>query len=114
MIWKRLPYWLRGGIIGTVIAVIYLLLLSSCGLLPGYWPIGCWAFVYLFGPIYPVMWSMVFIENFFNYHGIDPAIYAPYVNIPACFVLGSLFGALVWRIKSKKKAPRFSASSERN
>ncbi len=108
--WKKLPYWLKGGVIGGGIALACYLLMNSCFLLSS---IGlkagevgfsyyCSAF-YILGPAYPTAWLINLFEPILHYSWTSAEVYAPVLSIPLWFILGSFIRILVGYIKSKKK-----------
>lgn len=103
MNWKNWPYWLKGGVIGGGVALIYALLFYSCPFITsGYNIIGCGAVFYMLGPIYPVGWLLGIIQSIFNYAWILPEFYAPVISVAAWFVVGAFLGALIQYTKSKR------------
>jgi len=94
--WKKWPYWLRGGVIGGVIGILPLVAILFCS-----FGFGC---VSLFlAPLFPIRVLIGFSDPIFHYNWTFTEGYAPIINIILWFFTGSLVGALVGYIKSRKK-----------
>lgn len=99
MIWKNWPYWLRGGIIGGGVTLIFAILTQFCEYLvvtPGYTGLGleCLPFAIPFIPLWP-------FNSFLKFSNI-------LFILLACitwFLIGSFIGLLIRYIKLKKKSP---------
>ncbi|MDO8590678.1 MAG: hypothetical protein Q7R65_01730 [bacterium] len=94
MNWKHWPYWLRGGVVGAVFVLLSSILSFSCLYLftsPGSWGLGCVPFEIPWIPFW-------FIPNFTSL----PLISYEVIVGGSWFLLGSLVGAFVGFIKSKK------------
>ena len=102
--WKKWPYWLRGGVIGGGISLLFIGVTTLCTTSStGYGAIGCLVF---FIPIaYLPGLLLQFYASVF-YFG-DPGLFAEthifYTVVPFWFFVGSLIGALVGYVISKKK-----------
>lgn len=113
ILWKHCPYWLRGGIVGGGIALIYAILLISCVYtVSDYGVFGCMGLFELWGPAYPVGLAMAYFQPIFNYSWIWAEGYSFLVAIPVGFISGALLGALggafwvlIKYIKSRKNKP---------
>ena len=105
MNWKKWPYWLRGGVIGGGITLVFVISFYSCGLIAtGYSAFACFAFV-LVGPTYPAVKLLDVIGSIFNFKldGIFAEMYGPVLSILVWFIIGSLIGVLVDYIKLENK-----------
>lgn len=104
MHWNKWPYWLRGGVIGGTIALIFVGFDYSCSLGVVAGPESGWqcAPLELMTPLLPIVLisaNMRFLNNlpFF------PLFTA--MSFAFWFVGGALIGYIVGHIKSKKKSP---------
>lgn len=112
MSWKHWPYWLRGGVIGGGVALIFYLLAYSCfwlttrNLLPGEVGLSysCLIF-FIVSPIYPVAWLLSFLEPVFSYSWTFAEAYAPILSIPVWTVVGGVVGSIIENRKLRKKSP---------
>ncbi|MCR4334776.1 MAG: hypothetical protein NUV47_03575 [Patescibacteria group bacterium] len=91
---KKMPYWLKGGVIGGGVAFVFYLLVSFC------FDYFCLVF-YIVSPIYPVIFLLNLLAPVFGYSWIFAEVYAPILSIPIWFIIGSLIGAIVGYIKKK-------------
>jgi hypothetical protein len=98
--WKQWPYWLRGGVIGGGIALIFVALFFGCSLLIK--PAGflCLPFV-LISPLYPIA---TFIDSIPNNHQVLPPLFItlPALSFLLWFVVGAIVAALIKLIKKGK------------
>lgn len=98
--WKNWPYWLRGGVIGGGITLIFVVLFYSCNILdtsPGSFL--CLPFI-ITSPIFPFAILFDNLDPFFHYR--LPFVFVPVGSVAGWFVVCSLIGFLVGRIKSKQ------------
>ena len=95
MNFKKWPHWLRGGVIGGGVALVFYLIVSFC------FDYFCLVF-YIISPIYPVIFLLNLLGPIFNYSWIYAEVYAPIVSIPIYFILGSIIGALIGYIKKSR------------
>jgi len=95
--WKNWPYWLRGGVIGGGITFIFVTLFYSCSWLT---PPDSWAcLIPLFvSPMFPV--AVLFDNKFFS--NDIPFVLLPVFSVTIWFFVGTLIGAFVGYLKSKK------------
>lgn len=107
LIWKHWPYWLRGGVIGGGVALIYAVLLYSCAYsVSGYAVFGCMGLFQLWGPAYPVGLIIAYFQPIFNYSWIWAEGYSTFIAVPVWFVFGSLIGTFIGFVKNKKSPPK--------
>ena len=109
--WNKWPYWLRGGIIGGVVALLSVLLYYSCSVVvSGYTAFWCGIFI-SFGPVYAVFWLLNIAGLGFLLHDTiwghvfsysDTRLFI--ISIIVWFFLGALVGTLVGCIKPKKES----------
>lgn len=111
MFWKTWPYWLRGGVVGGGIALMYAILLYSCAYtVTGYDVFRCMGLFELWGPAHPVGLAMAYFQPIFNYSWIWAEGYSSFIAIPVWFFIGAecgalytMFWALIEYVKSKIK-----------
>jgi len=103
--WKNLPYWLKGGIITTILCLIIALALVPFGddtggyLILPYWfiptligsAIICTPFVWIFGPL---AWDN--INDFFFHFGFAVT------GIIFYFLIGAIIGWIYGKIRNRK------------
>lgn len=96
MNWKNWPYWLRGGVIGTVFVLLSLGLSSLC--LYHFTPSWSWGFECLpFAlPTLPITFLLIPIANTLS----TPALIFTIVLV--YFAIGALIGRVIGYLKSKK------------
>jgi len=110
--YQLLPFWIRGGIIGGGVALIYYLLVYGCfnyiGFLLGSGAeeivLQCFI-LYVVGPIFPTGWFIVLAGSLFGDYGLFAEVYSPILSIPAWFIMGSLVGMVIGLFKNKKSPP---------
>lgn len=96
--WKHWPYWLKGGVIGGGVAVLFSILSFSCLYFltsPGSWGFECLPFALPFLPIINFLFRFPATYSF-------PSVIITVIEIALYFTAGSLLGVLVYYIKSKK------------
>jgi|SRR3989344_1029956 len=96
MFWKNWPYWLRGGVVGAGVTLISWALTNACTkiiVVPGYDGLGfeCLPFALIWFPFWPfdVLTSL-------------PDILYIFIGTIFWFVVGSLIGLIIGKLKSKK------------
>ena len=98
MNWKHWPYWLRGGVIGGGVVLLFHTLSFSClyfFTFPGSWGLECFPFAIPWIPFW-------FIPNFTSL----PMISYEAIVFFAWFALGALVGIFFKHIQPKnKKSP---------
>ncbi|MDO8590612.1 MAG: hypothetical protein Q7R65_01395 [bacterium] len=97
MNWKHWPYWLKGGVIGGGVTIISIGSLYTCTWVTTPGGFLCLPFLFI-SPMFP----------FLDLFDTNPYLRAlPFsleiTSIIFWFLVGSLIGALVGHIKSKKK-----------
>ncbi len=102
MTFKNWPSWLRGGVIAGGITFVFVFLYYSCSfLVSGYSGMLCVAFV-MIGPIYPAGLILNLLGPVFHYSSGFAEANMVVFSVPFWFIIGSLIGALVGYIKSRK------------
>ena len=98
--WKKWPYWLRGGIIGAVVTLIFFAFYYSCGLndTPGPGAGFYCGFIVLFSPLLPVA---VLFDQFSNDR--TPLAIFPIAEFLGWLGIGALLGTVSSWSKSRKK-----------
>jgi len=100
--WKKLPYWLKGGIISGGVTFIFIVLFYSCTILDTkQGSFLCLPFMVL-SPIFPFAILFDKINSISQYQ--LPFVFVPVASTVFWFFVGSLIGSLVGYIKSKKKS----------
>ena len=88
MFWKKWPYWIKGGIIGLFVAIIFSIILQFFGFAPIIWHLHQNLVKDL---VYPLKYSLPdFVYNYI----LKPLVYIVY---------GIIIGIIVDVIKKKKK-----------
>lgn len=110
----KLPYWLKGGIIGGVFALVFIILFFSCIYLTGfssndYEVLSCGIFL-IFGPIQFTLWLLNILNSILNTDPMSSSNIFPLeilipMTILISFILGSFLGIIIDLIKSKKRLP---------
>ncbi|KKU78193.1 MAG: hypothetical protein UY03_C0002G0019 [Parcubacteria group bacterium GW2011_GWA2_47_64] len=99
MNWKNWPYWLRGGVIGGGVTLVFIALFYTC-----VWTTTPGGFICLpllfVSPILP--FAILFDELNPTLQYQLPFILVPIVSIVSWFIASSFIGFLVGHIKSKK------------
>jgi len=106
--WKDLPYWLKGGLIGVIVAffsslIVQLVELNNLGIIRE-----IFAWLNLPGLIIAAFTGFFRID-FFGGFGSTPAetlksiIVVFIFNVLFYFLIGALVGAIVGKVKSKNK-----------
>lgn len=95
---NKWPYWLRGGIIGTIIGLILLGGYQSCVFIvtPHAWPLKCLLWLIPMWPVY-----LPYLGTYNTTH--LPETIIALLGIIEVFVLGSLIGAIVGLIIKKAR-----------
>lgn len=100
--WKNWPYWLRGGVIGGGVTLLYVLLVYSCDYTTsGYSSLDCGLTFLVFGPIYPIFLLGVFFVGTLDIP--SPFETLMMISVVAWLIIGALIGLLVGYLKSRKK-----------
>ena len=100
--WQNWPYWLKGGVIGGGVGIIYETLLYSCSLISSWGSFGCGVAVLVAGPLYPVWWLESKMPMFYVFEQVE--LYRQLTDITILFVFGSIVGILINYFKSNKKS----------
>ena len=99
--WKKLPYWLKGGIIGGGVTLVFVGLAYAC---PFFSPNDGWGCAFSFYipliPFFPLLDNMEIVRSFVQ---AIPFALLPILYIAIWFTVGSLVGFFVGYIKSKNK-----------
>lgn len=99
--WKKIPYWLKGGIIGGGVTLIFVGLAYTC---PFFSPDDGWGCAFSFYipliPFLPLLDNMEIARSFFQ---AIPFALLPIFYVVMWFIIGSLIGVVAGYIKSKKK-----------
>ena len=90
--WKELPTWLKGGLIALVIILIDIAFINYLG--EGFFHI----IIVIIG--FPMFIFAIFLAKIFG-----DGNYFLFSMIPYSFILGSLIGWIVGKVKSKEKVP---------
>lgn len=98
-LWKSLPYWLKGGIIGGLISVVFVILYFSCFILSGSY--SCLVFA-TYGPMYFSAQLANYFSDYFGYDWIFAEAYAWLISIPLTILVTLIVGLLIGFIKSRK------------
>lgn len=99
---KSKPYWLQGGIIGTILAIVFSLAYIICILrhykdFSGFGGIECMIF------LMPSIPLMDFFDSLFSSYGNTFLILSLHItNFTILFLFGTLIGWLVEKVKYKK------------
>jgi|SRR3989344_6594889 len=97
--WKKWPYWLRGGVIGAVVTLIFLAFFYSCVLNATLGAVAGCGSILVFSPIIPI----VFLFDQFS-NDRTPFAIIPIASVLVWFVVGALLGVLHGWSKSRKKS----------
>ena len=110
--WKNWPYWVRGGLIGGLIAVVLDLIILSSGILflndlnannlSGYQRFVLYFIIIPMGLIsFPLLMILV---PLFGYGEAITAGYffLPFVSIVSFFIIGAIIGLVYGKIKKRK------------
>ncbi|MDO8482894.1 MAG: hypothetical protein Q7S86_03695 [bacterium] len=98
--WKHWPYWLRGGVIGGGVTLLFVVLFYSCGLFDtDSESFFCLPFI-IVSPSFPFAILFDKLNPIFQYQ--LPFIIMPVVSVLSWFIFGSFVGLLVGHIKRKK------------
>jgi hypothetical protein len=97
MNWKKWTYWLRGGVIGIIIPILSMILTQTCTAMSESY--GCYFFSF------PLFLYGITTLNFFPHFAekiTNLGTFGFLISILIWFVVGSLIGAIVGNMKSKK------------
>jgi hypothetical protein len=96
MHWTKWPYWLRGGIIGLVISLVFVILTETCGYFVTPNPLGVRCILYMI-PLFPSIW----IVNILGLYRISEVLFDIILVVPY-FIIGALIGGIIDLIKNKR------------
>lgn len=101
MSWKDLSYWLKGGIIASIICVLFFLVSFCFYISANTNPLNeaIWAFFFFFLSTYPTYFLLMGIIAKTRTFEILLIFVAGIINL---FIIGALIGWIVGKVKEKK------------
>lgn len=104
--WRDLPYWLRGGLIGVLVIILYFVLMSSNVMSPYIKDLIVRFFTIIF---YPFIILIKPVINLIKPSQIS-AVYLLFIILPISIFIGSIvysmiIGYIIGKIKSRGQTP---------
>ncbi len=102
--WKKWPYWLRGGVIGGGVALLFVVLFFSCSLVITPGGFLCLPFI-LVSPLYPIA---MFIDSIPDNHRVLPPLFLtlPILSFLLWFIVGAAIAATIKLVKKDSQATK--------
>ena len=99
--WKNLSYWLRGGIIGLIISIIFIFIVFAIGVIS---PMLKFPLLNILGPFQSLFYLVLVMPiEIALLSGMKNLTIPIIVTILIYFIIDSLIGLIIGKIKSKKE-----------